>query len=118
MKIIFSIESSRHKQNRGKKPDSKASLDRIREIWQEAGSSRGEERKRLSEWIKGAVATYGLLTGESTSVLLKQLESEMPSGQGALSSIEPDLPAGIPTFVEGRSTPSPARPPGAQRKID
>jgi len=117
LKIVLSIESSRHKQNRGKKPDGSAALARIRSAWREAVTARDDERNRLSGWVAGAVAIYGSITGEPVDVLLKRLEEEMPSGSPATDGTSQSVWPGS-QFVEGRSTPAPPRPPGAQRRVE
>jgi hypothetical protein len=115
---VLTLETSRHKQTRQKKFDSKPSLARIRAEWRKAGLARGEERTNKSNWIAGAVAIYSLFTGQASSVLLQQLEDEMPSASESEPSPTESNPLGTMQFREGRSTPAPPRPPGAQRSVD
>lgn len=127
MKIVLTVESSRHKQNRGKNHhhklgknpksnfDTEVLVSRIRKSSRDLAVASGEARAVIKAWLAGAATIYGLVTNTDGSALLKRLEEET-----ALSHTAEDaqFTANQIVFKEGRSTPVPPRPPGAQRQVE
>ena len=74
-------------------------------------AATGEAKTRIQGWLAGAATIYGMVSGKDGSALLKQLEQE------SAPSVAADMGYSPITFTEGRSTPPPPRPPGAQRSV-
>ena len=127
MKIVLTVESSRHKQNRGnnrhhkrgKNPksnfDTEVLVARIRKGSRDLAVASGEAKSMLKAWLAGAATIYGLVTDTDGSALLKRLEEETAPSDTAEDA---QFSVGQIVFKEGRSTPVPPRPPGAQRQVE
>jgi hypothetical protein len=120
MKITVEIVSSRHNEKRARRarrgPDDTAGWSLIDDAWAKATEPGidPDDRRRRQNWVGGALAVFAALTGQDAAALRDRLESKRPVPQA--QAAEPA--AQMPVFREGRSTPPPPRPPGAQRPVE
>ena len=90
-------------------------MSRIRKGSRDLGQATGEAKSIIKAWLAGAATIYGLVTDTDGSALLERLEEEnTPSDTPEDAQFAP----GEIVFKEGRSTPVPPRPPGAQRQVE
>lgn len=127
MKIVLTVESSRHKQNRGnnrhhkrgKNPksnfDTEVLVSRIRKGSRDLALATGEAKSIIEAWLAGAATIYGLVTDTDGSALLDRLKQETASSE---RTEDAQFSTSQFVFTEGRSTPAPPRPPGAQRPVE
>lgn len=108
MKLTLQLESAKHDGSSSLPVD--ATWQMIVDRWRRATSKNDEH----ALWVRGAISVFARFTSESETVLFERLGPVVSVSQ---TSMEQPGHVGLPVFKEGRSTPAPARHPGAQRPV-